>query len=369
MRRSLGWVVVSVALVAAPACSSSSTSRGSEATGGAAGSAAALGGGGGGGGATTVGSAGTVSAIGGTGGGSGVSAGAGGSVPVTDGGASGAATNSDGGMTNAAGAGGDANRPRVPSEGCGNMNPETGGRTIMTGGETANFNVHIPDDYDPMVPLPLGFGFHGFGNGACGPDEGECRGLQELPAVTVYMKSISAGWEQNEVRERNITYFQEVLELMKSEFCIDESRVFVAGVSSGGQFVQHLTCRFGDTFWQVTPVSAGVVRVEDCVGTPPVLVIHGITDGAGDYGEGVAALFAERNGCSSAQPDGLDEVKDQLMAAFDAGEAEHVCLDWDDCTKNPLRFCLSSQITYNGLTHGWPRIGGELIGDFQSTLE
>jgi poly(3-hydroxybutyrate) depolymerase len=251
------------------------------------------------------------------------------------------------------------------------MDPPSGALTITTGGQEANFNVNLPEDYDGTTPMPLGFGFHGFGNDECGPDQGECRGFAELPAVTVYMKSISDGWEQSEVLEDNITYFQDVMAKMKAEYCIDESRIFIAGVSSGGQFTEHLTCRFGDQFWQVTPVCAGVVGAaqENCNGTPPVLIIHGVTDQAGNYGDDVAAMFAERNGCSETPPAGIEQARADLMEAFNQQQAEHICLDWDGCTLNPVRFCISSQITYNGLTHGWPMVGGQLIGEFQTTLE
>ena len=259
----------------------------------------------------------------------------------------------------------------VPSAGCNKPLPEQDARSIETGGQTANFNVHVPDNYDNTVPMPLGFGFHGFGNDECGPDQGECRGFADLPAVTVYMKSISDGWEQSEVLEDNITYWQDVVALMKDEYCIDESRVFIAGVSSGGQFIEHLTCRFGDTLWQTTAVCAGAVQsaTENCMGTPPVLVIHGVTDGAGDFGNDTVAIFAERNGCSETPPAGLEQARADMMQAFDAQEAEHVCLDWEGCTLNPVRFCISSQITYDGLTHGWPQVGGTLIGEFQQTIE
>jgi poly(3-hydroxybutyrate) depolymerase len=259
----------------------------------------------------------------------------------------------------------------VPSAGCGKMNPLEGGREITTGGQTATFNVNLPDDYDATTPMPLGFGFHGFGNDACGPDQGECRGFAMLPAVTVYMKSISDGWEQSEVLEQNITFWQDVLALIKDEYCIDESRVFIAGVSSGGQFIEHLTCRFGDTLWQTTAVCAGAVQsaTQNCMGTPPVLVIHGVTDQAGNFGDDTVAIFAERNGCSETPPAGLEQARSELMAAFNAQQAEHVCLDWDGCTQSPVRFCISSQITYDGLTHGWPMVGGQLIGEFQATLE
>jgi poly(3-hydroxybutyrate) depolymerase len=251
------------------------------------------------------------------------------------------------------------------------MNPATGSRTIMTGGQMATYNVNLPAGYDARKPMPLGFGFHGFGNGACGPNQGECRGFAMLPAITVYMKSISQGWETGPALEQNVTYFRDVLALMKNEYCVDESRIFIAGVSSGGQFIEHLTCRFGDTLWQVTPVCASVVRAAtmNCKGTPPVLVIHGVTDRAGNFGQDVAALFAQRNGCSATPPPGLAKARTDMMAAFSAQQAQHVCLDWEGCTANPVRFCISSQITYDGLTHGWPRVGGMLISDFLGTLK
>jgi polyhydroxybutyrate depolymerase len=184
------------------------------------------------------------------------------------------------------------------------------------------------------------------------------------------MKSLSDGWEQAAVLEQNIKYWQDVLALMKNEYCIDESRIFIAGVSSGGQFIEHLTCRFGDTLWQTTAVSAAAVGAADknCKGTPPVLVIHGVTDMAGNYGQDTAAMFAKRNGCSATPPAGLAQAKTDLTTAFNAKKAEHVCLDYDACSANPVRFCISSQITYNGLTHGWPQIGGMLISDFQATI-
>lgn len=362
MRRS---VTLALTLVALSACSSESPS-------GSAGAAGTLGAGGSSAGQAPTGGAGSAaSGASGTGttlGGSSAGAGEAGSAPGGNGGAAG--SGGAGGMSGGGGQGGGAHQP-VASAGCGKANPATGSRTIMTGGQSAMFNVNLPAGYDATKPMPLGFGFHGFGNGACGPTQGECRGFAMLPAVTVYMKSISEGWEQSQVLEQNITYFQDVLALMKNEYCIDESRIFVAGVSSGGQFVEHLTCRFGDKLWQTTPVSASVVNAanQNCKGTPPVLVIHGVTDQAGNYGQGVAEMFAKRNGCSAQVPAGLAQAKMDMMDAFNAKQAEHVCLDWDGCTANPVQFCISSQITYNGLTHGWPMIGGMLISDFQKKLQ
>jgi len=372
MRINLGLPVATLTLLLLAGCSSPDSPATFATTGGASSAGAAQTAGGAGSGPVTAGgsASGGVSGATTAGGGGGASVGGAGVAGSMSGGSGGASGGASGGTSGSAGAGG-ASGVVKPSAGCGKMNPPKGARTIMTGGQTGNFNVNLPANYDANTPLPLGFGFHGANNGACGPTGGECQGFAMLPAVTVYMKSLGSNWEAGAVLEPNITFWQDVLAQMKSEYCIDENRIFVAGVSSGGQFIEYLTCRFGDTLWQTTAVSASVVQAADknCKGTPPILVIHGVTDQAGNYGQGVAEMFAKRNGCSAMAPAGLAQAKTDMMTAFNAKQDQHVCLDWDACTANPVRFCISSQITYSGLTHGWPKIGGMLISDFQGTIK
>ena len=105
------------------------------------------------------------------------------------------------------------------------------------------------------------------------------------------------------------------------------------------------------------------------MGTPPILVIHGVDDDAGDLGNDTVEVFAERNGCSTTPPAGLEQARADLTAARQAEEPEHICLDWEGCTANPVRFCISSQIVYDDVTHGWPDVGGQLISEFHATLE
>jgi poly(3-hydroxybutyrate) depolymerase len=392
MHKTFSSILRGLTLAAVAACSNSSSPATSGETGGAMSATGSSGGtagqtpsttGSGGGG--TFGSGGTGGATGGATGGGGSGGGTGGAGG--GGGGGGGGTGGSGGTSNPVDAstadtsvGGDANSPidaavigdaraPVPSAGCGKMNPLMGSRTVITGGQTGTFNVSLPTGYTATTPMPLGFGFHGANNPACGPTGGECQGFAALKAVTVYMKSFGTNWE-GATLQQNLTFFDDVLALMKNEYCIDESHIFVAGVSSGGQFIEYLTCRYGDWLWQTTAVSAAVVNAANmnCKGTPPVLVIHGVTDSAGNYGQGVAEMFAQRNGCSATAPAGLAQAKTDMMTAFTAMQAQHVCLDWDGCMANPVRFCISSQITYSGLTHGWPRVGGTLISDFQAGL-
>lgn len=255
------------------------------------------------------------------------------------------------------------------TSGCGKANPATGPRTITTGGTTGTYTVLLPADYDPNKPLPLGFAFHDLGNGACVPPDGECQGFNLLPAITVYPKSLQAGWEgQPQPLTENLQFYHDILAAIKEEYCVDQLRIFIAGVGSGGQFVEQIACQDGKSLWQVTAVSADVDQGADtgCRGTPPALIIQGVTDTTVSVATPV--MFAQRNGCSDNMPAGLPQARADMMAAFNMKKTDVRCVDWDGCTVNPVRYCISSQVTNNGLTDGWPGVGGMLIADFQSTL-
>jgi polyhydroxybutyrate depolymerase len=357
MRHAINRVGLCLVLVSAAACSPASEPVNPPGSGGASG----------GGTGGSVGSGGSGS--GGANASGGVSGGTGGAAMTTD-----ASTDSPSSVDApvADGSAGDRvdNHTPMPSAGCGKANPAKGARTIMTGGMTGNYNVNLPANYDPNKPWPLGFGFHGFGNGACGPTGGECQGFAALPAITVYPKSLQAGWEgQPQPLTENLQFYHDVLAVMKSEYCVDLNRIFIAGVSSGGQFIEQIACRDGESLWQVSAVSAYVDKGADtgCKGTPPVLITQGVTETT--VSVATAVMFAKRNGCSATMPAGLAQARTDMMAAFNMKKADFRCVDWDACTLNPVRYCISSQVTYSGLTHGWPRVGGMLIADFQSMLK
>src|SRR5690606_31684240 len=110
---------------------------------------------------------------------------------------------------------------------------------------------------------------------------GDCAGFQTVmgeEAVLVYMKSTGEGWEQNEVREQNVDFFETLLDTLIAEACIDESRIFVAGTSSGAHFTNVLACRFGDRLLAVAPVAGYLPESDGCVGRVAAVPIHGIDD-------------------------------------------------------------------------------------------
>jgi polyhydroxybutyrate depolymerase len=262
-----------------------------------------------------------------------------------------------------------------PSAGCGKANPMVGKRMIMTGNSNQSFYVAIPPGYDPNKPYPLGFAFHGFGlNDKTCHDGSECPGFRTevgKNAITVFPKSISAGWEYPVVYlPQNVKYVQDLIALMKSEYCVDDTKIFVSGVSSGGHFTHHLACQLGDKLWAAIPIAAYLepaARAE-CKGAPPQLHIRGITDSL-KKGQDARDFQAMRNGCPTP-PAGLAAMEMEVLSAFQmkTNPPKTRCLDYDGCAKNPVRYCVFSQVTYNGGTHGWPDDGGKLIADFLSKL-
>ena len=344
----------------------SSGTGGRSGTGGArTGSGGSGSGGSGSGGQVVVGSGGTSATGGASGSGTGGRAGSGGSAGAAgsgagSGGAAGDATPGEGGTPPAAGA--------KPSPGCGKPNPPMGARTFMSPGGTVPYIVSLPPGYDASKPYPLGFALHGFGRDHEACRRSDCPNVQMVmgdKAVLIFLKSIGAGWETT-TRAQNLQMFTAILASLKTEYCVDENRVFVAGTSSGAAFTNILGCKLGDQLRVVSPV-AGPADNTNCKGNPAAIVIHGISDGVA-RGENARNLYAQRNGCSMTTTPPLAEVRTKISAARSANRGEIACATYDGCTKAPVKWCEHSFGGYDNSTHGWPPPGAQLIWDFLQAL-
>lgn len=278
---------------------------------------------------------------------------------------------SNAGSAGVAGAGGMVSTGPVMSPGCGSANPSTGDLQIEIQQNEAHFIVSIPADYDENHPYPLGFGFHGRDRTGPNCQQGDCAGFQaafEDDTVLVYMTSLGGtGWEGQDERELNVTFFRTVLTRMKDEYCIDESRVFVAGTSSGANFTNVLACRFADQLLAVSPVAGGPVETDDCQGPVAALVIHGVDDYHVPFASGIEMrdLYVERNGCTDSTDVPISELHDSVVANLES----HQCANYQGCpTASPVTWCEHSEGGYDGSTHGWPLFGGEAIRDFVTAL-
>lgn len=281
--------------------------------------------------------------------------------PDTD--ASDASTGDPTGQEGGSSGGDDGGGDPVPSAGCGNPTPPSG----AIGSGDGRYTVSLPDGYDPDRPYRLGFAFHGYGRTSEEAQSVDLQGVQSQlggDSILVYMKSVGPGWEQAGSLDPNVANFETVLDRLLAEACVDESRIFVTGHSSGAGFANILGCRYGDILQAVAPVGGSVLERQGCVGNPAAIVVHGVDDNFRNNGESSRDFWATRSECSEP---GMDlaaleaRIRDARRARSD--DPENIeCTAYQGCLPGAtVTWCIHGQDGYDDTTHGWPTRGGEVI--------
>lgn len=297
------------------------------------------------------------------------------------GGSSGAATGAPGGAAGAGGAlgvagAGGAGAPGGPgaagsgdgngsigggaavrSAGCGRAQQlDSGARTLEVDGQSRTFLLDVPGDYDPNTPYPLLFGFHGRGfDGAefRADDYGGLTSAAGDDAIVVHpdaLGEVERAWDTES--ERDIRFFDALLSAVGDGLCIDESRVFAAGHSSGGYFTNTLACARGDSLRAIAPVAGGGPfgsggNPPDCERPVSAWVAHSESDQTVLFsnGEGSRDFWRESNDCN-----------DSLVTASPAP-----CMAFQGCRAGlAVNWCV-----YEG-GHDWPSFGAQAIWSFFS---
>jgi hypothetical protein len=292
------------------------------ATGAAGAGAAGASGSSGGGGA-----AGAAGAAAGAGGGSGLAGagGAAGGASGASGGAAGAATAGAGGGVGTAGTGGAsgaagaAGSPTGMSDGCGKVPNETPGKwtthDIMVTVDPKfsalamrRYFTNPPSGYDPGKAWPLTIWGNGCGQGTNAEGELLMGGPASQMSVQVQLLAsqsnhacFSAGPDGDNANSPELPYFDKVLAEVEAAYCIDKSKVFVAGYSSGAWFTGLMSCNRANVIRGIGMAAGGLQLNHDpCTGPLPGIVVRG----TGDTGTPEAQTLAEvmslvtRNGCS-----------------------------------------------------------------------
>ena len=132
----------------------------------------------------------------------------------------------------------------VPSEGCGQelKLPKTGGFDFKWSKGTRNIRIDIPDNYDNSKPYKLIFGMQCMGGSGRNVQNEQYYGLKpfDTEKKCIFVAPEGNGnqlpWDQNDY-----TLFDELLAHLKSNLCIDTTRVFSCGFSYGAMFTNGLS--------------------------------------------------------------------------------------------------------------------------------
>jgi hypothetical protein len=259
-------------------------------------------------------------------GGAAVSSSAGAGGALVSGGSTGANAGSAGATAGSAGTGGGAGAglPTVASAGCGKPFPDPFNTAVehdmqvtVAPAYTATFTsrkyyTQLPKGYDGTTPVPMVF--YGQGCGQSGPESSGFSDVQNADNFLL-VQAIPVGGcfeagKEGHADSPDGPYFDQALSEIEAKYCIDKSKVYVAGWSSGAWLSTYLACTRGGVVRAAATVAGGLQHDHGtCVGGAAAIMYIGTGDGENpvvdmvngfDVGTGQSRdIFVKTNGCSA----------------------------------------------------------------------
>ena len=227
--------------------------------------------------------------------------------------------------------------------------------TINFDGQSREYRLFIPSDYDETDARPLVFALHGFTNSA---ETIENRSQFNTIADTAnffvcYPNGIgrawNVGWQFGSTAD-DVGFFDALIDTLSENFNINQNRIYSTGFSNGGFMSHRLACELNNRIAAVASVAGGFAPdyFENCnpERAVPVMQIHGNFDFVvpinGGLGitipiEEVVNFWVENNACNS------DFSTTSISSLVELR-------DWENCAPNStVRYF---EIERGG--HNWP---------------
>ncbi|CAN5715887.1 hypothetical protein BH11MYX2_BH11MYX2_26900 [soil metagenome] len=170
-------------------------------------------------------------------------------------------------------------------------------RTVMT---DRDLWVRTPTNYDPARAYPVIYQLHGCSDAAT-------RETNNVPvenqvgedAIVVRARAAARCWDTSATGV-DVPYVDAMMADVEGAFCVDTSKRFLAGYSSGSFMTHLLGCIRGDKF-KATVSIAGGQSAPTCTGNPAVLMIHDLNDNTVNISVGTQTRdnHLMRNQCAS----------------------------------------------------------------------
>jgi poly(3-hydroxybutyrate) depolymerase len=231
----------------------------------------------------------------------------------------------------------------------------------------------FPASYDGTTPMPVIIGFHGCGSGNRGTDINSTEWMRlfkgtafETDYIRVAAISQDAGgcYSYNADMPRTTKMYDELV----ANYCVDTSRVFATGHSSGAQFVvQQMLAKKADAdhfkLKGVAPVAADPATL---AGPMPVMYIDGKNDNqrSATSATNTVKAFRTANMCAETS-----KPYTPVMAckSSEGPDVDPGCIIYDNC-KVPTIWCSHNDPSYSGTQHGVPCFAMKSMYDFFKTL-
>ena len=178
--------------------------------------------------------------------------------------------------------------------------------TIISGGMTRSYELHVPPSYVEDEPMPLILNWHGFGGTAS--SQQSYSGLPVKADTAGFIVAAPQGTGDPAFHNfttlmpepADVLFTNDLLDELEAQLCIDAARVFSTGMSNGAQMSTRLGCNASERIaaiapvagWYYPPFSPHFPNEPGCFSTRPVAVIafHGTGDSIIPF-EGGPGLF------------------------------------------------------------------------------
>jgi polyhydroxybutyrate depolymerase len=220
---------------------------------------------------------------------------------------------------------------RARSLGCETGSIEPGDATfeLSHAGQLRRYHVHVPSGYDRRSPVPVVVDLHGMTSTAL--EHADLSGWREkadaVGFIVVYPEGLDGSWNGGSLccgssMDRGVDdegFIRALIARLRAAMCIDDTRIYATGISSGGAMAHLLACRAADLFAATAPVSMGN-GTTPCEPARPISVVmaRGVLDlvarfdGSSEYpgAEEDFAHWRDLNGCSG-EPQPVDDECDR----------------------------------------------------------
>jgi len=167
--------------------------------------------------------------------------------------------------------------------------------TMVAGGKTRHYLLHVPPAYDGQQKMPLVIVLHGGGGNARSTAgmTGMSTKADKAGFIAVYPNGTGLisdeklltwnAWNccgyalDNNVDD--VGFIRELIDKLESELSVDTARIFATGISNGGMMSYRLGCELSDRIAAMAPVAGAMSITAVNPGNPvAVIIFHGTAD-------------------------------------------------------------------------------------------
>lgn len=166
-------------------------------------------------------------------------------------------------------------------------------KTMLSGGRTRTYHVHLPASTPQDRRYPVVLNFHGLGSN---PELQQClSGLSSIADREAFILVSPLGlgevpgWKAllNEERDvEDVQFIADLIQVLFAEYRIDVDRIYATGFSNGAMMASRAACRLGVRIAAIAPVAGVYDPGAGCTRAMPVLAVHGTADDVVPFGPG-----------------------------------------------------------------------------------